>query len=46
MGKREPISDHCPGCDRVPPTGYYICPVCDAEYPDDDEDETDEKVDP
>ena len=39
MGRREPLNDEhdCPGCERAPLTGYYLCPVCDAEYPDDDE---------
>ena len=35
---REP----CPGCgdgDKVPTTGYWRCPVCDAEWHDDDDNE-------
>ena len=31
----------CPGCgdgDKVPHSGYWRCPVCDAEWPGEDED--------
>ncbi len=30
--------EECPGCERAPAKGYYRCPVCDAEWPDEDED--------
>lgn len=33
--------DVCEGCgdgDKVPAKGYFICPVCDAEWPDEEED--------
>lgn len=34
----------CEGCgdgDKVPAKGYFRCPVCDAEWPDEDEDSSD-----
>jgi hypothetical protein len=34
----EEVSDeYCEYCaDNVPPKGYWRCPVCDAEWPDDE----------
>lgn len=32
----------CEGCgdgDKVPASGYWRCPVCDTEWPDDDEED-------
>ncbi len=34
------IHEVCPGCgdgDKVPATGSWVCPVCDAEWGDEDE---------
>lgn len=34
----EPDDDSCEYCtDHVPDRGYWRCPVCDAEWPDDEE---------
>ena len=29
-----PDDEYCEGCENVPAKGYWLCPVCDAEWPD------------
>jgi hypothetical protein len=38
IAKNPPAQEDCDYCiDHVPPTGYWRCPVCDAEWPEEDD---------